>query len=152
MEMKREELTRTAGAAFEQLMQTYQFCMQRVLSKYGLYPGQPALLFAISAADKPTQNDLAQTLGVSKASVGVSLRRMEKAGFVKRVRDRKDTRCIRIALTQKGQEFTRWCRIDYDMLYTTLLEGFSGEERNEALGMIQTMYNSLAELRGRLES
>lgn len=98
--------------------------MQRTLSKYGLYPGQPQLLFAVRALGTPTQNELAEQLAISKASVGVSVRRLENTGFVKRVRDKKDTRCIRIALTQKGQDYARWCDIDFEMFFTTLLENF----------------------------
>lgn len=152
MEVKREQITRQTGTALQELIQTYNFCMQRVFSKYGLYPGQPALLFAIRDSLNPTQNDLAIKLGISKASVGVSLRRLEKGGFVKRVQDKKDTRCNRIVLTKKGQDYAHWCEIDYDMLYSTLLEQFDGDERSEVLGMINTMQKSLCELRKRIES
>ena len=93
------------GEVWHELSQIYNICMQRVLSKYGLYPGQPLLLFAIRDSENPTQNELAEKLGVSKASVGVSLRRLEKSGFVKRKQDKKDTRCNRIVLTNKGKDY-----------------------------------------------
>lgn len=92
-----------AGMEFRSLFHTYNACMQRMLSKYGLYPGQPQMLFAIRKLKNPSQNELATELNVSKASAGVSLRRLEDAGFVKRVRDKKDTRCVRVALTQRGR-------------------------------------------------
>ena len=79
-----------AGEDFRSLFHSYNACMQRMLSKYGLYPGQPQMLFAIRELKNPTQNELALQLRVSKASAGVSLRRLESAGFVKRVRDQKD--------------------------------------------------------------
>ena len=140
VERQYEQTSRRTGEALHELIQTYNFCMQRTLSKYGLYPGQPPLLF-----------DLAEKLAVSKASVGVSLRRLEKAGFVKRVQDKKDTRCNRIALTPKGQEYARWCAIDYDMLYATLLENFSGDERERVAETIERMLKSLNGLRERIE-
>ena len=79
----------------------------------------------------PTQNELAAHLGIGKASAGVSIRRLETGGFVKRIRDKKDTRCIRLSLTKKGEDYARWCSIDYDMFFTTMLESFSAEERGE---------------------
>ena len=148
----REEVTSAAGRELQALLHIYNLCMQRTLSKYGLYPGQPQLLFAVRTLGTPTQNELAEQLAISKASVGVSVRRLENTGFVKRVRDKKDTRCIRIALTQKGQDYARWCDIDFEMFFTTLLEDFSGDERADALDMLERMNKSMRAFRERLES
>ncbi len=150
--MAAEEITSKTGLAFQKLVHTYNICMQRTLNKYGLYPGQPQLMFAIRDLEAPTQNELAIKLSVSKASVGVSLRRLESSGFVKRVRDKGDTRCIRIALTKKGLEYVRWCDIDYEVLFTTMLEGFTGDEKERAFSTLERMDTSLMELKGRLES
>lgn len=137
--------------AFQALDHTYSICMQRTLSKYGLYPGQPQLLFAVRSLNRPTQNELATVLCISKASVGVSLRRLEIAGFLKRMRDKEDSRCIRILLTKKGEEYARWCDIDFEMIFTTMLEGLTFEQRENTLQQIKRMEKNLDELRTRLE-
>ena len=90
-----EQSTGEIGRALHSLNHTYNICMQLTLGKYGLYPGQPQVLFALKELGRPTQNELAATLGVGKASAGISVRRLESGGFVKRVRDKPDTRCIR---------------------------------------------------------
>ena len=72
--------TAAVSEAFCELVRTYNACMQKTLSKYGLYPGQPQVLFAISKLGAPTQIELASQLGVTKASAGVSLRRLEEIG------------------------------------------------------------------------
>lgn len=36
--------TAAVSEAFCELMRTYNACMQKTLSKYGLYPGQPQVL------------------------------------------------------------------------------------------------------------
>ena len=131
--------TAAVSEVFCELVRTYNACMQKTLSKYGLYPGQPQVLFAINQ------------LGVTKASAGVSLRRLEAAGFVKRVRDKLDTRCVRIRLTQKGADYARWCDIDFEMIYTTMMETFSAEERDEALSILNEMNKSLTGLKERLD-
>ena len=148
----REQLTSDFGEAFEKLQHTYSICMQLMLGKYSLYPGQPQMLFALSQLTKPTQNELAAYLGIGKASVGISLRRLEAGGFVKRSRDRKDTRCVRISLTQKGIDYARWCRIDFDMFYTTMLESFRNDEREDVYKLIAKMNESLEHFRNRLET
>lgn len=146
-----EQSTKEIGRALHSLNHTYNICMQLTLGKYGLYPGQPQVLFALKELGRPTQNELAAALGVGKASAGISVRRLESGGFVKRVRDKQDTRCIRLQLTQKGEEYARWCEIDYNMFFTTMLETFSAEEREAALVMLKRMEASLAGLKERLE-
>jgi len=143
--------------AFGLLVQTYQFCTQRTLRKYGLYPGQPALLFALTKAEeengvRPTQNDVAVMLGVSRASAGVSIRRLEKAGFVKRTQDAADTRCNRIALTKKGKEFARWCEIDTENIFINMLEDFTADERVEVLDILRRMNRGLTNMKERILS
>ena len=143
--------TAAVSEAFCELVRTYNACMQKTLSKYGLYPGQPQVLFAINRLGAPTQIELASQLGVTKASAGVSLRRLEAAGFVKRVRDKLDTRCVRIRLTQKGADYARWCDIDFEMIYTTMMETFNADEREGAVNTINEMNRSLTGLKERLE-
>lgn len=150
--LKREHTAGDIALAFNDLTHTYNICMQLTLGKYGLYPGQPQVLFALKEMGRPTQNELAARLGVGKASAGISVRRLATGGFIKRVRDKKDTRCIRIQLTPKGEEYVRWCTIDYDMFFSTMLENFSPEERGDAFLMLSRMGGSLKSLRSRLES
>jgi DNA-binding MarR family transcriptional regulator len=152
MDTQANDAVHYIGYEFRELIKTYNSCMQRTLNKYGLYPGQPSILFALSRTGKLTQNELARELGISKASVGVSLRRMEKAGFIRRVQDKDDTRCNRVILTKKGMDYIRWCEIDFNMIYTTMLEEFSGEERTNILGELKYMKNSLLKLQSRLNS
>lgn len=140
------------NSEFSALLRVYTACMQKTLSKYGLYPGQPQVLFAINELGAPTQIELAAHLCVTKASAGVSLRRLESAGFVKRVRDKQDTRCVRIKLTQKGMDYAHWCDIDFDMIYTTMMESFTPEQRENVVENIRDMAANLNALKDRLDS
>ncbi len=135
-----------------QLCQAHTFCMQHTLQKYGLYEGQPAFLFQIRDMGNPSQNELAQALRVSKASAGVSLRRLEKSGFVKREQDKADSRCNRISLTKKGQEFARWCEMDVDMIANNMLEDFDGDERELAFRVLTRMLKGLDAMRTRIKT
>ena len=59
---------------------------------------------ALLDRDEQSQCDIAANIGVSRASVGVSLRRMEKSGIVKRMINQKDSRYNLVSLTEKGLE------------------------------------------------
>ena len=67
------------------------------------------------------------------------------------MRDKQDTRCVRIKLTQKGAEYARWCDIDFEMIYTTMMETFNADEREGAVNTINEMNRSLTGLKERLE-
>ena len=138
---------------FIEMLHLYNTCLTKILSKYNLYPGQPQLLITVrDSGNALTQNELAEKIGISKASIGTSLRRLEASGFVKRTRDKTDTRCIRVSLTKKGEEYARWCEVDYEMLFTIMLEVFSPDERNRMPGEISRMAKGLRELAVRLKS
>lgn len=153
MELRRinSDTSREALDLYMRLNQTFGYCMKHTLQKYGLYEGQPAILFLLQSMERPTQNELAKALGVTKASVGVSLRRMEKAGFVKRTQDKQDTRCNRIALTKKGAEFVRWCEMDMDMMAHNLLEDFDAEEREDVCELLRRLNKGMDGMRHRIE-
>ncbi len=146
------QLAKQMQRDFQVFLHTYDIAMQRTLRKYGLYPGQPQLLLCIRSMEKPTQNEIAAQMNLSRASVGVSLRRLEQGGFVKRVRDKKDTRCIRIALTQKGEEYAHWCELDLEMIYSTMLENMDEDEKKSALAYLSNMNTCLSAYNDRMES
>ena len=79
--VSREKLTADFGEAFLTLQHTYNICMQLLLGKYGLYPGQPQVLFALSKLGAPTQNELAAHLGIGKASASASGTKRTRAAY-----------------------------------------------------------------------
>lgn len=70
----------------------------------GLYFGQPPILFELWKKDGLTQTEIAQLRNLSPATVTVALKRMEKAGWISRRPDEKDSRISRVFLTDKGRE------------------------------------------------
>ncbi len=147
-----QDITRRVLEAYTRLTQSYTFCMQHTLQKYGLYEGQPAVLFKIKELRFPNQNELAVALGVSKSSVGVSLRRLEKGGFIKREQDLADSRCNRITLTKKGEEFAHWCEMDMDMMANNMLELFDADERFRVLEILERMQSGMNDMKARIRN
>ena len=76
-----EQSTGEIGRALHSLNHTYNICMQLTLGKYGLYPGQPQVLFALKELGRPTQNELAAALGAF-IEVRVQLRAINSAKAV----------------------------------------------------------------------
>ena len=65
-------------------------CSNELLKGEKIHFGQPPIFHALLERDEQSQCDIAAAIGVSRASVGVSLRRMEKSGIVSRVINQKD--------------------------------------------------------------
>jgi DNA-binding MarR family transcriptional regulator len=81
----------------------------RVIEESGLTLTQcKVLLLLVGPGDgesPPTGAEIAETLGVSPATLSRALDGLVRKRLVRRVRDREDRRVRRIAATEKGQEF-----------------------------------------------
>ncbi len=63
-----------------------------IISEEGLYSGQQDILFAVLENEGITSSKLAEITGVSAATMSVSVKRMEKAGFIVKKPDENDAR------------------------------------------------------------
>jgi DNA-binding MarR family transcriptional regulator len=72
------------------------------MDKYKIHPGQIPIFFIVRKNPGISQKDLAKKVMLSTSTVAIMLRRMEKAGFVKRIQDESDRRFYHIYLTDKA--------------------------------------------------
>lgn len=77
------------------------------LKKIGLCPGQDIILFQLSGQPGISQVQLARALGVEEATISMMLKRMTRAGLIKRTVDEKDARMMRVCLTAKGLDLRK---------------------------------------------
>ena len=86
----------------EKMMALRRARMRRVLLRRGLHLGQPEMLSYISAHPGCSQKQMADSAGVTPASIAASFKRMESAGLIRRRADTADTRCNRVYITERG--------------------------------------------------
>ncbi len=112
-------------------------------SSVGLYYGQPMILEYVKAHDKCSQKELANAVHISPASAAISLKRIEKAGFLTRVADEKDPRKNHISITQKGEkallEFHKICNTTDKEMF----KGFSEEEKKILHSLLLRLHENL---------
>lgn len=118
----------TTPQVFREMVRTHRCRLQKVLNDYGLYMGQPMILFALEKTPYATQKELADTLHISCATITTSLQRMEKAGLLVRAADPRDTRCNQITLTDKGKEVSTECHKAFRRMEEVTFGDFSQEE------------------------
>ncbi len=98
------------------------------LSGLNIYRGQPDILGYLLEHDECSQVELAESLGVSAASIATSLKRMSKAGFIERFQDENDRRINRIKITEKGKEIFLDGKKECDKVDKIMFSGLSKDE------------------------
>lgn len=81
----------------------YRGIIERRLSATGVYRSQHQILMYVADNPHVSQIELARMYGVSGATVAVSLKKLEKGGYIIRKADERDSRLNHISITDKGR-------------------------------------------------
>ena len=73
--------------------------MERRLDGTGVYRSQHQILMFVSDNPNVSQKELARMYGVSGATIAVSLKKLERGGYIRRLVDQEDNRCNQICIT-----------------------------------------------------
>lgn len=94
----------------------------------GIHPGQLPVMRTISMNEGITQRELANSIHVKPPTIAVTIKRMEKAGFICRKEDKADRRVCRLYLTEKGKELSQKLKAMMTENEKVLVKGFSEAE------------------------
>lgn len=128
-----------------------QFCIFHLLAGEGLHPGQLPILWAIAQTSRVSQGQIARALGVSRAAVAVSAKRMERAGLVRRQKESGDQRLTIVSLTAKGLAVAHRARALQEGILARRLDGFTHDEVCSLIGFYERMNRNLEKYRRELE-
>jgi Transcriptional regulators len=118
--------------------------VQQMLSEFDLHPGQPPLLLALGRQDGRSQNELAQELRITPATLTMMVKRMEKNGLLVRRTDPQDLRVSRVSLTDKGRQALSAAREALEKLEEAAFVGFAPEEKELLRSLMLRVYENLA--------
>lgn len=82
----------------------------------------------LAELDKPTLSELAKHMKRSKPSAKVALDKLEKKGYIRRVRADRDRRSSHIHLTEKGRKFNDAQKITEYKLYEKVSDTLTDKE------------------------
>lgn len=83
---------------------------------------------AITMYDHLTVSQVAKKLYLSRATVTSTIDRLARKGYAKRIRDEKDRRVVRLALTKKGRVLYRAYRAYHNMMVKSFLQNMNENE------------------------
>lgn len=125
-ELKSEEMS-----LFHDVFRAHRNAIFAALTSRGLQNvGQPRILIVLDSLKEgaATQKELADAIHVSPATMSASLKSLERQGYVTKTTDPKDSRCNKVAITQKGLDAVKRCTEAFDFVDAQFYAGFSAEE------------------------
>ena len=128
------------------IFRLHRLAIERRVRQTGVYRSQHQILMFIAANPDATQKEIARLHETSPATIAVSLKKLEKAGYIRRVVDQEDNRCNRLQVTEKGQLVVNQSHIIFRQIEEEMFAGFSQEDfrdLDQLLGRINGNINRM---------
>lgn len=116
------------GPRVNHLAKFLRKALNQAISEQGLFSGQQDILFNVLENEGITLGELADMLGVAVATASVSVKRMEKAGFIYKKADERDARIICLYPTEKARMAPENIKRKMDLLDDEIKSGMSDAE------------------------
>ena len=107
--------------------------------------GNPVLLFLLKDREGrvSSQRELSDALRISPASVAVSLKSLERGGYVEKLPDAADQRRKSVRLTGKGRSAIGTCVQVFQLVDQRMFEGFTAHEMEQVRAFQLRMLHNL---------
>lgn len=106
----------------------HKMYLERELNCSGVFRSQHQILMYIARFPKASQKDIAEHQHVSTATIAVSIKKLEKGGYIHRAMDEADNRFNQICITPKGKEIVDGSVKVFQKVEKTLFNTFTEEE------------------------
>lgn len=125
----------------------HRHLIENALIGCGVYRGQHQLLMFVSRHEGKSQKEIAKGLGVTTATVAVSIKKLEKEGYIKKTVDKTDNRYNQIVLTKKGNEMVAKSHRLFEQVEEEMLKGFTMEELELLVSLFDRMIDNMEHAR-----
>lgn len=125
------------------LNRNHQRVVEHFLSETGVYRSQYHLLMHISACENQSQKEIAEALDVSTATVAITIKKLERGGYLSKAMDEKDNRSNRIVITEKGRKVIDESHQLFAEIDDAMLVGFSHSEKEAFASYIERVEHNL---------
>lgn len=126
--------------------QMYRKKIEKLVADTGIHRAQHRMLMMLSEAEYDSQAELARALEISTATVTVSLKKLERDGYIQKKAKEEDSRVNFVSLTAKGEEIVKKSKEIFGYLDNQLIKGFADEELITLRRYLSRMYNNLSEI------
>ena len=137
-----------SNRVFRELMHAHRRAHDAVFDAVGLREiGQPVLLAVLTdkkcAGKRCTQKELGEILRLSPSTLTISIKSLQKRGYVTKTTDENDLRRNYVEITDEGMLVSQKCRECLGGIDEAMYQGFSAEEKKMALELMGRMTENL---------
>ncbi|WP_243793060.1 MarR family winged helix-turn-helix transcriptional regulator [Saccharopolyspora gloriosae] len=115
----------------------------QLLRSCGLHPGQELLLMHLWNTGTQRQTDLIKVLGSDSATMTRTVQRLERAGFVRRIRSDQDKRVVLVEATAAGLALRDRVERMWAELERATTSDLSAEEQTEVLNTLERLERNI---------
>ena len=149
MPVENERMDESLGFIVNRLATAMKHAFEKRLEQYGLTAPQYGFLLRLFEEDGQPLGNIGRSVYCDKPTITGIADRLEKKGFIRKVRDENDRRIVKAMLTEKGEHLK-------DVLRKTALEvnaeatrGFSEDEVRELkMKLKRSLDNVLGKIEG----
>lgn len=142
--LKKNIKTNTLHGSLIRLNKMHRKMAKREFQKVNLTEGKPKILDFIINNPGCSQREIAFYCKIEPATATSILSSMEKEELIYRERNLKDKRILNVFLTEKGVESQKKVEKVFLELDEICFDGFSEEEKNNAINILNRLYENLA--------
>lgn len=139
-----EALVRETARRFRRVDRALKRLIEKRVSSTQVYRAQHQVLMHVAHHPDASQAEIAEGLGISPAALAVSLKKLEKGGYIKRSADSADERKKHMEMTDLGNEIVVKSHKMFREIEMGMFEGFSEEEIRKAAHFMDRMLENLS--------
>lgn len=128
LDMDKSELLRVTVKEMKSANHAHRRIVEQCFQDTGVYRSQHQLLMYISRNLNQSQTEIAEGMEVAPATVAVSLKKLEKGGYIEKVVDKSDNRFNKIEMTQKGESLVKDSIRVFRSIDKVMFRDFSDDE------------------------
>lgn len=125
---KSEDLLRNTVKEMKSANHAHRRIVEQCFQDTGVYRSQHQLLMYISRNLNQSQTEIAEGMEVAPATVAVSLKKLEKGGYIEKIVDETDNRFNKIEITQKGESIVKDSIRIFRSIDKVMFQDFSADE------------------------
>jgi DNA-binding MarR family transcriptional regulator len=139
-------MLRSVMLSYMKTMKLHRCILEMRLKKTGVYRSQHQILMILSDHTNVSQKELAERLYVSTATIAVTVKKLEKGGYITRLMNQNDNRMNKLCLTEKGRHMVELSREYFMNVEEWMFHDFSKEELAAMEQFMNRIYNNLSEI------
>jgi len=124
----------------------FETAYKPIVEIHGLTTMQSRVLIAVNECDEPTVGNISKIIDVSSPNASNMCKKLERDGFIHRIRSSIDERVVILKLTEKGKEALLQINKDLKSMFGPIIEKISEEEFKTIISGMEFLNKLLSEL------